>query len=289
MLKFFIDSDCDFTLKETKELGVEMISMPYIIGEKTYYPYVDTPEVDFKEFYNILRGGVIPKTCALSPLDYVAYFEPHFANGDDIIYVHFSAAMSGTFNAMHLALEELKEKYPERKFYSVDTKAITCLGYAIAKEGIRLWKEGKSGEEIVKAIEDFRDHYTIYFYSDDLKFFAKSGRVSNFAAFMGGLIGLHPVISICDDGVMRSVAKGRGKRNTLKKLVEYMKEIGDEVEKHPIYLAHSDDDGTLDELESILKEELGNDIVLQRIMVNPTAGSHCGPNNVGLCFHSKRR
>jgi DegV family protein with EDD domain len=217
------------------------------------------------------------------------YIEPHFKNGHDILYVHFSKNMSGTFQSLALALEELKEKYPERKFYAVDTKAITCLGYAIAKEGIRMWKEGYSAEEIVAHIEEFRNHYAIYFYSDDLKFFAKSGRVSNFAALMGGLIGLHPIISICDDGVMRSVSKVRGKKKALKSLVEYMKAIGDEVEKYPIYLAHSDADEILDELEVILKEELGDNIILQRVMVNPTAGSHCGPNNVGLCFHSKSR
>ena len=106
---------------------------------------------------------------------------------------------------------------------------------------------------------------------------------------MGGLIGLHPIISICDDGVMRSVSKVRGKKKALKSLVEYMKAIGDEVEKYPIYLAHSDADEILDELEVMLKEELGDNITLQRVMVNPTAGSHCGPDNVGLCFHSKSR
>jgi fatty acid-binding protein DegV len=95
---------------------------------------------------------------------------------------------------------ELKEKYPERKFYKVDTKAITVLGYAVAKEAIRLYQEGKTAEEMIAHLEDFRDHYTVYFYADDLKFFAKSGRVSNFAAFMGGLIGLHPIIYMGDDG-----------------------------------------------------------------------------------------
>ena len=263
--------------------------MPYFINETGYYPYVDSEEVDFKAFYDVLRKGIIPTTSALSPMEYMNYFEPHFANGDDILYVHFSEAMSGTFNAMHIALEELKEKYPERKFYKVDTKAITVLGYAIAKEAIRLYKEGKTAEEIVAHIEDFRDHYTVYFYADDLKFFAKSGRVSGFAAFMDGLIGLHPIIYIGDDGKMKSISKARGKKNTLRKIVEYMKELGDDVTSYPIYLAHTDAIETVNELEKLIKEEFGENLNIQRVWANPTAGAHCGPDNVGLCFHAKHR
>ena len=289
MLKLFIDSDIDISLEEAKSLGVEMISMPYYIGEEAHYPYVDSETIDFKGFYDTLRKGIIPTTTALSPVDYMNYFEPHFKNGDDILYIHFSEAMSGTFNAMHIALTELQEKYPERKFYKVDTKAITVLGYAIAKEAIKLYQAGKSAEEIVSYVEELRDHYTVYFYSDDLKFFAKSGRVSGFAAFMGGLIGLHPIIYIGGDGKMKSVSKARGKKNALRKLVEYMEELGEDVLNYPIYLAHSDADEILDDLEKMVREVVGNDVKLQRVMVNPTAGSHCGPNNVGLCFHCTKR
>ena len=171
MLVFFTDTDCDITPEIAKEYGFQLISMPYIINEVETKPYEDFDEFDAKSFYNSLRNGVLPKTCAISPRKYIEYFEPHFAQGNDILYVHFSKAMSGTFSSMNIALEELKEKYPERKFYSIDTKAITALSYLIIKEIGKLYKEGKSIEELLAWANENVDKYAIYFYADDLKFF----------------------------------------------------------------------------------------------------------------------
>ena len=182
MLVFFTDTDCDITPKIAEEYGFKLISMPYLINEKETKPYEDFEKFDSKTFYDSLRNGILPKTCAISPAKYIEYFEPHFKEGNDILYVHFSKAMSGTFNSMNIALEELQEKYPERKFYTIDTKAITALSYLIIKEIGKLYKEGKTIEELLSWAKENVDKYAIYFYADDLKFFKLSGRVSNFSA-----------------------------------------------------------------------------------------------------------
>ena len=153
MLVLFTDSDTDITPKECQEYGYQMISMPYIIGDETFYPYKDSDEFDFVSFYQMLEKGVMPKTSALSPGEYIEYFEPHFKNGDDILYVHFSSAMSGTFQAMNLALEELKEKYPERKFYEIDCKGITINAYYTVKAIGKMHKAGASLEEMLAYAE----------------------------------------------------------------------------------------------------------------------------------------
>ena len=117
----------------------------------------------YKEFYDILRKGIVPSTCAISPVKYMEYFEPHFAAGNDILYVHFSKAMSGTFNALNLALVELKEKYPERNFYMIDTKAITALSYLIVTEIGKLANQGMTAEELVEWSKTEVDKYAIYY------------------------------------------------------------------------------------------------------------------------------
>ena len=114
MFKIYTDSDCDVDLSLAEEMGYKLISMPYIIEDKVFYPYKTKEPFDYSNFYNVLRKGVIPKTSAISPLEYVNYFEEDFKNGYDVLYVHFSKAMSGTFNALNLAIEELNEKYPAR-------------------------------------------------------------------------------------------------------------------------------------------------------------------------------
>ena len=111
MLTFFSDTDCDITPKECAEYGIKLISMPYTVGEKVIYPYVDFDEFDFHKFYNMLRSGTMPTTSAMSEEAYIQYFEPEFAAGTDILYVHFSSGTSNTFTIMGQALEKLKQKY----------------------------------------------------------------------------------------------------------------------------------------------------------------------------------
>jgi DegV family protein with EDD domain len=289
MLVFFTDTDCDITPEIAKEYGFQLISMPYIINEVETKPYEDFDEFDAKSFYNSLRNGVLPKTCAISPGKYIEYFEPHFAQGNDILYVHFSKAMSGTFSSMNIALEDLKEKYPERKFYSIDTKAITVLSYLIIKEIGKLYKEGKSIEELLAWANENVDKYAIYFYADDLKFFKLSGRVSNFSATMGNILGIHPIIHINQEGIMTNVAKSKGRISTLNKILTMVDEIQEDITKHPIVIAHTDAPELAEKLAEMVKQKYGENVKIDFVMVNPTAGAHCGPNCVGIAFHAKHR
>ena len=121
MYTIFTDTDCDFTPSDVTEYGIKLISMPYSIDGKTIYPYEDFREFDAHSFYETLRNGVVPTTSAIPKERYLNYFEPEFQNGRDILYLHFSSAMSATFASMKEAVEDLKQRYPERSFYSADT------------------------------------------------------------------------------------------------------------------------------------------------------------------------
>ena len=289
MLVLFTDSDCDITPDIAKYYGFELISMPYTINEKEIYPYVDFDEFKVKEYYDQLRKGTLPTTSALSPLKYIEYFEPHFAAGNDILYVHFSKAMSGTFNSLNLALQELKEKYPERNFYTIDTKAITALSYLVVTEIGKLVKQGKTIDELLAWANTEVDKYAIYFYADDLTFFKRSGRVSGFSGVMGNLLGIHPIIHMSSEGKMVNLAKARGKRNSLNKIIDMVSEIEEDIANYPVIIAHSDCLEIAHELEKLMKERFGENLKTEYVVVNPTAGAHCGPNCVGVAFHAKHR
>jgi DegV family protein with EDD domain len=289
MFQLFTDTDTDITPEEAKEYGYKLISMPYIKDDKEIYPYEDFEEFDYHTFYQELRDGALPTTCALPPTKYAEYFEPTLKEGKDILYVHFSAAMSGTFNAMKLAWEELSEKYPDRKLYTIDTKAITICSLNIVKEIGDLAKNGATMDEIIKWSETEIDKFAVYFYANDLKFFARSGRVSNFSAMMGNLLGIRPIIHMNQEGKMVSIAKAKGRKATLAKLMEYVKTLQSDITKHRVVIGHADALDLALELEKLLKNEFGNDLHTEIAVVNPTAGSHCGPDTVGVCFHALHR
>lgn len=290
MLILFTDSDCDLSLEKCKEFGYHLISMPYQIDDQEpVYPYEDFDQFDSKTFYDTLRTGVVPKTFAISPDKYMSYFEPHFANGDDILYVHFSRAMSGTFNAMDLAVEELLKKYPERKFYTIDTNAITLCSYNIVCEVGDMYKAGKTAEEMVAWANDNVNKFAAYFFANDLKFFCKSGRVNGLKALMGNLIGIRPILNMSADGMMSNVDQATGRVKTLKRILQYVEDLQEDIYNHRVVIGHTDDVATAKQLQQMLAERFGEKLNTEIVVVNPTAGSHCGPNGAGICFYAKHR
>ena len=289
MLKLFTDTDCDVTPEIAAKYGYSLISMPYSIDGKTTYPYEDFESFDAHAFYDLLRSGVIPNTSAISREKYLEIFEPIFAAGDDILYVHFSRAMTATFDAMDQAIAELKNKYPNRQFYEIDTKGITIVSLNIALEVGDMVLSGTPVEEILKWAETEVDKFAIYFFADDLKFFKHSGRVSGLTATMGTLLGVRPIIYMNTEGKMVSVGSERGREHAISRLLQYVKDLGDDVKSHRIIVGNTDAPEIAAEVISRLKEQYGADLNVEAVVVNPTTGGHCGPNGVGICFHAIHR
>ncbi len=289
MYTIFTDTDCDVTPAVAAEYGYKLISMPFSIDGKTYFPYEDSDDFDMRAFYDKLRSGVLPTTSAVSVEKYKAYFRPEFEKGNDILYVHFSRAMTCSFDAMDEALNELKKDFPERKFYEVDTKGITIISYNIAKEIGDMYKNGATPEEIVAWADREVLCYSQYFFADDLKFFKRSGRVGGFSATMGTLLGIRPIIYMNAEGKMLSIGKERGRTKAIERLLAYMDELGDKVAEHRIVIGHTDASDIAADLAERIKAKYGDNVNLEIITTNPTAGSHCGPNGGGGFFHSKHR
>ena len=150
-------------------------------------------------------------------------------------------------------------------------------------------KENKTIEEILEWADKEVDRFALYFYADDLKFFKRSGRISNFSATMGTIIGIHPIIHVDDQGVMTTIAKERGRKKALNKVMEYVETLADDIYNHPVLIAHSDSLELAEKLRDMLVEKYGSELQIEFSVVNPTIGSHCGPNAIGVCFHAKHR
>lgn len=288
MYTIFTDTDCDFTPPDVTKYGIKLISMPYSVDGKTIYPYEDFQEFDAHSFYESLRDGVVPTTSAISKERYLHYFEPEFQNGRDILYLHFSSAMSATFSSMKEAVEDLKRRYPERTFYSADTSGISILSRNIVKEALE-YAVGREPWEVAEWVTKEKNHFAVYFFANDLRFFRRSGRVSGLAATIGTILGVRPIIFVNDEGKMVSIGKERGKANTTERLLHTVEELGKDLNKHRIIIGHTDAPETAEELRTALIERFGKALRIECLDVNPTAGSHCGPSTVGISFYAKHR
>ena len=287
MSVFFCDSNCELWYTKVDELGIKVIGMPYNIDDEER-DYDMGRETDFEDFYARVKNGSMPKTSALNKQNYIDYFEPVLASGQDILYVHFSSNLSGTFEFMNSAIEELKEKYPERTIKTVDTYAISMSAGLIVYEAAKLWKAGKSDDEIIAWVENNRQKFTEYFMVEDLNHLRRGGRLSGAAAIVGTVLGIKPILKVSSEGKIVKDGTAKGHRKSIAYMVDKMKEIGANVADFPIVVISA----TAPELAETLKQEIlklipDADIWTQPI--GPTIGTHCGPGTVGVVFHAKQR
>lgn len=289
MFELFTDTNTDCTPKIAQKYGYQLICMPYTLDDIQTTPYVDYKEFDYKAYYNYLRQGNIPKTYALNSFEYVDYFKPYLEQGKDILYVHFSRNMSGTFNSLDMAIKELKETYPERQIFTIDTKGVSVHSLNIVQEVGEMALQGKSVNEILEWANNEVDHFATYFFADTLKFFAKSGRVSNFSNVMGNFIGIKPILHMDQNGTLTNLTKIKGRKNALVVLVNYVQQLQLDLTKHKVIIAHSDAIDLAEDLAQMLQQAFNNELDIEFSVVNPTIGGHCGPDCVGVSFHALHR
>ena len=218
---YFTDTDCEMTYEDAEQLKMQVIGMPYTINDQEYvYDYGKNTDID--KFYADMRAGAVAITSALNSQDYIDYFEPVLADGKDILYVHFSAKLSGTFEHMNKAIEELKEKYPERKITCFDSGNISGGAGLVAVEGCKLHNSGASDEEVVRFLTEFKEKVRVYFYVDSLKYLKRGGRISAASAVFGTMLNIKPILSI-NDGKLDKLTTVKGTKRALEFIANKIK------------------------------------------------------------------
>ena len=280
------DSNCELWYTTVKELGIDYIPMPYLYNDREYF-YDLGENTDFAAFYSAVRAGAVPKTQALNPENYKDVLEPYFAAGEDVLYISFSHAMSGTFAQLDAAISELKQKYPNRKCTVFDTKSIS-LGTGIqVKAAAELKNKGASDEEIISFLNDFTNRVAVYFVVDDLMHLKRGGRLSAASAAVGTLLSVKPVLTTNSQGGLSVLEKVSGRKKAVRSLCEKVARTITDY-NYPVYVLDADCKEDGDELAAMIKARRPEaDIVRQT--VGPVIGSHCGPGTLGVIFIADER
>jgi len=283
-MKIFTDTNCEMSLSDFKELGIELIKMPYTLdGDMKYYDLGES--VNLSSFYQAMREGAAAKTQALNEHDYIEYFEPVLKEGEDILYISFSHTMSGTFNSMNMAIKTLKESYPDRTITCIDSGQISVGGGAVVRAAVAGYRQGMMLDEIVKLVERLKSRIMIFVTVDDLEYLRRGGRISRMKSLVGSILGFKPIIFMDGTkGMLESAGKVKGRKAALRQIAGYIDEHGIE-EGSEIVVLYA---GCIEDAESVkesLQEKYKNEIKLHE--VGPVVGAHCGPGTVGVMFVKK--
>ena len=286
MLVFFADTNSDLYWERAEQMGINMINMPYIIDGELKDADLGKNK-DYIDFFDKLKAGVEASTCGLNKDEYINYFEPHLKNGDDIIYVTFSHNMSNTFEYMKQAIDELKEKYPERSIDYVNTRSISIGESLILWEAYKKYKQGLSAKEIVEFVENLANEVEAIFIVDDLHHLKKGGRISGATAFFGSILGIKPILYINAEGKVEKLDKAKGKKQAIEYLVNMIKTKGINVADYPIIIAHGNEPDNAEILAQSVREYAGEDADIWIQPIGPTIGAHAGPGVLAVAFHGK--
>ncbi len=280
------DSNCELWYTRVKELGLDYISMPYCYGGGEY-GYDLGENTDFKKFYDAVRGGTVPKTMALNPENYKEILTPYFKAGEDVLYISFSHAMSGTFAQLDAALKELKKEFPERKCTVFNTNSI-CLGAGIQVEAAaELKQKGASDEEIIAFLKEFTNRVAVYFVVDDLMHLKRGGRLSAGAAVAGTLLSIKPMLTVNEEGGLNVIEKVTGRKKAVRALADKVIK-GLTGTEYSVYILDADCKEDGDKLAERIKAER-SDAKIVRQTVGPVIGTHCGPGTLGVIFIADER
>ncbi len=280
------DSNCELWYTRVKELGLDYISMPYCYGGGEY-GYDLGENTDFKKFYDAVRGGTVPKTMALNPENYKEILTPYFKAGEDVLYISFSHAMSGTFAQLDAALKELKKEFPERKCTVFNTNSI-CLGAGIQVEAAaELKQKGASDEEIIAFLKEFTNRVAVYFVVDDLMHLKRGGRLSAGAAVAGTLLSIKPMLTVNEEGGLNVIEKVTGRKKAVRALADKVIK-GLTGTEYSVYILDADCKEDGDKLAELIKAKR-SDAKIVRQTIGPVIGTHCGPGTLGVIFIADER
>lgn len=284
-------STADLSKEHFDERNIKYICFHYKLNGADY-PDDLGQSIPFEEFYKRMDSGEDTRTSQINVTEYLEYFESFLSEGKDILHLTLSSGISGSYNSAINAAKIAKERYPERKIYIVDSLAASS-GYGLLMDRLADLRDG--GMDITE-LKDWAEENKLrlhhWFFSSDLKFFIKGGRVSKTAGTVGTILGICPLLNVDNEGHLIARAKIRTKKKVIREIVKRMEEFAEDGYDYSgkCYISQSacvEDANAVAGLVEELFPKLNGKVLVNYI--GTTIGSHTGPGTVALFFWGKKR
>lgn len=284
-------STADLSKEHFEEIDVRYICFHYQLDGVDYLDDLGQT-MDFDEFYKRMAEGADTKTSQINADEFIDYFRPMLEDGKDILHVSLSSGISGVVNSANIARDVLSEEYPDRKIYIVDSLGASS-GYGLIMQTLsELRAEGKSIDEVYEWVNEHRLNMNHWFFSTDLTFYIKGGRVSKTSGTIGQFLNICPLLNMDNLGRLIPRYKIRTKKKVYKATVDKMEELADGGLDYSgkCYISMS---ACMDDAKEVARQieerfpKLDGKVVINNI--GTTIGSHTGPGTVAVFFWGAKR
>ena len=284
-------STADLTNEQFADRDIHYICFHFELDGKQY-PDDLGKSIAFADFYQAMTDGADTKTSQINAEEFMEYFEPFLKDGKDILHLTLSSGISGVYNSACVAKNELAEKYPDRKIYVIDSLA-AASGYGLLMDKLAdLRDEGMDIDSLANWTKENLLNLHHWFFSSDLTFFVKGGRVSKTSGFVGNMLNICPLLNVSFEGKLIPRYKIRTKKKVIRAIADKMIEHAENGTDYngKCYISHSacyeDARAVADIIEESFPKLNGK---VEIYSIGTVIGSHTGPGTVALFFWGDKR
>ena len=288
MKKFIIlpDVTCDLTEEIRTRFGLEDYIEGYIhfSDGRDLKTTLDWSNISREEFYKTLSNKKMEvSTAPASPEDYYEFYKKYAEQGYDILAMSISSKISSTHNVAVGAAKRVMEEYPDCNIYCFDSLRMAGALGLLVIYALQLKKDGKTMDEIIAWLEEYKHKVHQMGPIDDLIFVARRGRISMGKAIMGNFAGVKPMGDCNREGYVTVLTKAKGMNKALALTVEYARAVSTDIENQYVLVSHSNRQTYAETLADMVKKELNpKDVFICDVFSG--SGTNVGPGMVGLYF-----
>lgn len=284
-------STADLTKEHFTKKDIHYICFHYELNGVQYKDDLGE-SMSFADFYKAMADGGDTKTSQINATEFEEYFEKFLKEGKDILHVCLSSGISGVYNSANIAKDILQERYPERKIYVVDSLGASS-GYGLFMDQLADLRDSGMGiDELRDWAEENKLKVQSWFFSTDLTFFVKGGRVSKTSGFVGNILNICPLLNVDYEGRLIPRFKIRTKKKVIEAIVNQMElNARDGLEYDgKCYISQSACYEDARKVADLIETRFPN--LKEKVLINDigtTIGSHTGPGTVALFFWGDKR
>ena len=284
-------STADLTAEHFASRGIKYVCFHFFLDGKLYDDDLGS-SISFDDFYSAMANGADTSTSQVNVAEFVEFFTPFLQAGQDVLHVSLSSGISGVYSSACAARDILTEKFPDRTILVVDSLGASS-GYGLLMDKLAdLRDEGMDIQSLYDWALEHRLELNHWFFSTDLSFYIKGGRISKTAGIVGTILDICPLLNMDNEGKLIPRKKIRTKRKVINAIVDRMEENAFDGLDYSgkCYISQSaciEDARQVADLVEKRFPHLNGRVVINS--VGTTIGSHTGPGTVALFFWGKKR